>query len=93
MSEKIRVRELAEHQYAVDVTEGSIQTHHRVIVPDDLLADLGLAGADEELVVRESFAFLLDREPVTSIDEEFPLDIVVGRFADFGEEMRTRLAS
>ena len=83
---------MAEHEYAVDVTEGTTQTRHRVTVPADLLADLGLSGADEETVVRETFAFLLEREPATSIYEEFPLDTVSSHFPDFPEELRTRLA-
>ena len=93
MSEKIRIRPLAEHEYAVDVTEGTTQTRHRVVVPTDLLDDLGLVDVDEERVVRESIEFLLDREPATSIYEEFPLDTVASRFPDFADELRTRLAS
>lgn len=63
-----------------------------MIVPEDLLTDLGLAGADEPTVVRESIAFLLDREPATSIYDEFPLDTLAGRFPDFADELRARLA-
>jgi hypothetical protein len=93
MSERIRVQPLAAHEWAVDVTEGTTHTRHRVVVPEDLLDDLGLTGADEQQVVRESIAFLLDREPATSIYDEFPLDTVAGRFPDFADELRTRLAS
>ncbi len=92
MSEKIRVQELTEHEYAVEVTEGETRTHHRVTVPADLFADAGIAGADETQVIRESFAFLLEREPVTSIADEFPLDTVATRFPDYLDELRTRLA-
>jgi hypothetical protein len=93
MSENIRIQPLAEHEYAVDVTEGTTQTRHRVVVPTDLLDDLGLVDADEERVVRESIAFLLEREPATSIYDEFPLDTVTSRFPDFVDELRSRLAS
>ncbi|HEU5034470.1 MAG TPA: hypothetical protein VFT62_06905 [Mycobacteriales bacterium] len=92
MSEKIRVQELAEHEYSVDVTEGTTRTRHRVVVPTELLDDLGLVGVDEHQVVHETIAFLLDREPGTSIDDEFPLDVVASRFPDFADELRTRLA-
>jgi hypothetical protein len=92
MSEKIRIQHLAEHEYAVDVTEGTTHTRHRVVVPTELLDDLGLVDVDEERVVRESFAFLLDREPATSIYDEFPLDTVASRFPEFADELRTRLA-
>jgi hypothetical protein len=93
MSEKIQIQAMADHEYAVDVTEGTTQTRHRVIVPADLLDDLGLSGSDEEQVVRESIAFLLEREPATSIYDEFPLDTVASRFPEFADELRARLAS
>jgi hypothetical protein len=92
MSERIQIQPMGEHEYAVDVTEGTTHTRHRVTVPADLLLDLGLAGTDEQTVVRETFAFLLDREPATSIYDEFPLDVVASNFPDFGDELRARLA-
>ena len=92
MSEKIRIQPLADHEYAVDVTEGTTRTRHRVVVTPDLLDDLGLVDVDEERVVRESMLFLLDREPATSIYDEFPLDTVASRFPDFADELRARLA-
>jgi hypothetical protein len=92
MSEKIRIQPLAPHEFAVDISEGTTHTRHRVIVPADLLDDLGLAGVDEQRVVHESIEFLLDREPATSIYEEFPLDTVASRFPDFADELRARLA-
>ena len=43
------------------------ETTHRVTVPEDLIEDLGLPEDDLERVVRESFEFLLEREPASSI--------------------------
>jgi hypothetical protein len=62
-----------------------------VRVPAELLDDLGLAGVDRELVVRESFAFLLEREPASSILGEFSLDVVPRYFPEFYDELRSRL--
>jgi RNA polymerase-interacting CarD/CdnL/TRCF family regulator len=93
MSEKIRIQPLADHEYAVDVTEGTTHTRHRVMVPVELLDDLGLVDVDEQRVVRESIEFLLEREPATSIYDEFPLDTVASRFPDFADELRTRLSA
>jgi hypothetical protein len=64
-----------------------------VVVPTDLLDDLGLIDVDEQQVVRQSIEFLLEREPATSIYDEFPLDTVASRFPEFADELRTRLAS
>ena len=93
MSERIRIQPLADHEYAVEVDEGTTHTRHRVIVPVDLLDDLGLVDVDEERVVRESIEFLLDREPATSIYDEFPLDTVASRFPEFPDELRARLSA
>lgn len=78
-------------RYGVQVTEGETTTSHRVAVPDALLGDLGLEGVDPDLVVRETIGFLLDREPATSIMDEFSLDQVSGFFPDFYDELRARV--
>ena len=93
MSEKIHVLPLAPHEWAVDVTEGTTHTRHRVVVAEGLLDDLGLTGVEEARVVKESVAFALEREPATSLYDEFPLDTLAGRFSSFADELRTRLAS
>jgi hypothetical protein len=88
----ISVTPLDESAYGVQVTEGDVRTDHRVTVPDDLLDDLGLAEADREAVVREAFAFLLEREPATSILPEFSLDQIGRYFPEFTAELPRRLA-
>jgi hypothetical protein len=62
-----------------------VLTSHSVTVPDHLLDDLGLTGVDEEEVVRVSFAFLLEREPASSILREFSLDVISRYFGDYEE--------
>jgi len=90
MSE-ITITAMEPGHYGVQVTEGDTTTSHRVAVPDALLDELGLAGVDHELVVRETFGFLLDREPATSILSEFSLDQVPRYFPDYYDELRARL--
>jgi hypothetical protein len=87
----IAVTPLDEGAFGVRVREGDAHTYHRVTVPDDLLDDLGLAGADRETVVREAFAFLLEREPATSILPEFSLDEIGRYFPEFTTELPRRL--
>ena len=81
------------HQFGVQVTEGDVTTSHQVTVPESLLDDLNLGGTDEETVVRESFAFLLEREPATSIMKEFSLDVISSYFPEYSEELTRRLSS
>jgi hypothetical protein len=104
MSETIEILGMGPHEYAVTVNAGPAQTRHRVTVPPAFVSELGLAAAEtddeelnapevEERVVRESFAFLLEREPATSIMREFSLDVIGRFFPEYVREMRTRLGS
>ncbi len=90
MSE-ITITPMEPGHYGVQISEGDTTTSHRVAVPDALLDDLGLNGVDPELVVRETIGFLLDREPATSIMDEFSLEQVPGFFPDYYDELRARL--
>lgn len=75
--------------FRVTVT-GPQTTTHRVTIPPGMLEDLG--GATPEAVVRESFAFLLEREPNTSILAEFSLDVIERYFPEYRRELPRRLA-
>ena len=88
----IKVTPVASHEFTVEVTEADETTSHHVVVPSSLLAGWGLEGADEEAVVRESFAFLLEREPATSILPDFSLEIISRYFPEYGEELPRRVA-
>ena len=55
------------------------------------MAELSLPEEDLEGVVRESFEFLLEREPASSIMTEFSLDVVPNYFPEFKEELPKRL--
>ncbi|MDQ4088879.1 MAG: hypothetical protein M3163_01005, partial [Actinomycetota bacterium] len=76
----------------VEVTEGEETTSHRVIVPPSLLDDWGLDDSDCEAVVRESFAFLMEREPASSILPEFSLAIIPRYFPEYRDELPDRLS-
>ncbi len=80
------------HQFGVQITEGDTTTSHEVTVPESLLDDLGLVDVDEERVVRESIAFLLEREPATSIMQQFSLDVISQYFPEYSEELTRRLS-
>ncbi|MGH2722788.1 MAG: hypothetical protein ACRDI0_00720 [Actinomycetota bacterium] len=88
---EIEITPLEEARYGVAVIEGTTTTHHRVTVPDDLLTDLGLGGTDPEVAIRESFEFLLEREPASSILPQFSLDEISRYFPEYRDELRVRL--
>lgn len=90
---RISVYPLEPGRYGVEVTEGDTTTTHKVAIPDDLLHHLGVTNLDPVAVVQETFAFLLDREPASSILPDFSLDDVPRYFPDFYEQLRVRLGS
>lgn len=91
MSE-IQVTPMGPGRFGVQVREGDVETSHQVTVPEPFLDELGLGDADQEQVVRESIAFLLEREPATSIMQEFDLPTISRFFSDYPEELGRRLS-
>ena len=74
--------------YDVRVDAGGRRASFQVTVPPGLSQELG--GADPETLVRASFEFLLEREPVTSILSTFSLDVIGRYFPEYHREMRAR---
>ena len=59
-----------------------------VTASDGLAGELG--APDAEALVRQSFAFLLEREPVGSILPRFDLTMIERYFPEWRTEMRSR---
>jgi hypothetical protein len=78
------------HAFVVEVRDADGSTTHTVEVPNGLADRLGWGGADEADLVRESFAFLLEREPPTSILQRFSLEVIGRYFPEYPREMRRR---
>ena len=85
----ITVTSTGPREFEVTVVESG--TEHRVTVPEDMISDLNLPEDDLERVVRESFEFLLEREPASSIMSTFSLDVIPSYFPEFEEELPKRL--
>ena len=77
--------------FRVVVTGAGTPTTHRVTVPPGYLEELGVSQVAPEAVVRESFAFLLEREPPTSILSEFDLPEIARYFPSYPTELPRRL--
>ena len=88
----VRISSTGTREFKVEVHDADQQTSHRVTVPESLMEELDLSEADHERVVRESFDFLLEREPASSIMSEFSLDVISGYFPEYPEELRRRLS-
>ncbi len=81
-----------QREFEVRLREGDGETSHRVTVPEDLIEELELPEDDLESVVRESFEFLLEREPASSILPQFSLDVISRYFPEYRQELSRRLS-
>ncbi len=77
--------------FHVEVHDGAITTSHTVTVPPGLPETLGWATGRETVLVRQSFEFLLEREPATSILRRFSLDVIGDYFPEYAQEMARRV--
>jgi hypothetical protein len=76
----------------VRVREGAFATEHRVTVAAADLVRLDPTAADPERLVRAAFAFLLEREPASSILRSFDLPVIGRYFPGWETDVRARLA-
>jgi hypothetical protein len=77
--------------WSCDVAIGDgerVVTTHRVTVAGADLARLDPGAASPEDLVRRSFAFLVDREPPSSILREFDLMVIGRYFPEFEAAIR-----
>jgi hypothetical protein len=88
----ISITPLAPRIFRVEVREGQAETTHQVTVPERLGERLELGEDDLERVVRESFRFLLEREPATSTLRHFSLSDISRYFPEYPSELRRRLS-
>ena len=75
---------------SVVVGDDPAATDHVVEVDRETLDDLAPGATPEELV-RESFVFLLEREPRESIMRAFELPIIARFFGEYRDEISRRL--
>ena len=85
---QITVTEQAGGSFRVQTPAG---TSHQVNVPAGFAANLGCGDVAREELVRASFAFLLEREPATSLLREFNLDVISQYFPSYPAEIGARL--
>jgi hypothetical protein len=85
----IDVKHSANEEWVVSIRD-SVATHHRVKVTQADLTRFAEGRSAEELL-RESFQFLLEREPNTSILSAFDLPLIGRYFPEYEQEIRARL--
>jgi len=88
----ISITPVAPRVFRVEVREGQGATTHQVTVPERIDETLELREDDLQRVVRESFRFLLEREPATSILRQFSLSDISRYFPEYPSELERRLS-
>ncbi len=86
----IEVEKCSEDHYNVTVA-GSTTTRHDVTVSPEYHRKLTGGDVSPEALVEESFRFLLEREPNTSILSSFDLPLIGSYFPEYEGEIRRRL--
>ncbi|MFZ0668394.1 MAG: hypothetical protein WAM97_21775 [Acidimicrobiales bacterium] len=71
---------------------GGTSTTHHVNVPPGLAEKIGGTGTTDDQFVKESFRFLLEREPNTSILRSFSIEVIGKYFPEWDGEMARRLS-
>lgn len=84
---EISVVEKSNGRFTVEVRTAKSVTTHEVTVPDGYPAILGCGDATAADLVAASFAFLLEREPSTSILRRFELPQIADYFADYPDSV------
>lgn len=87
---KIDITQTAPSEYEVAVEADGVTRHH-IRVNQRLRDQLGLPADEDQRLVRESFEFLLEREPAAAILGEFDLDVISRYFPEYETEIRNRL--
>jgi hypothetical protein len=91
MPAKIEVEKLDASHFRVRVIEAESESIHQVTVDPKDYARLAVPTADPEDLIRESFQFLLEREPKESILSAFDLSVINRYFPEYEREIKKRL--
>jgi hypothetical protein len=86
----IDVRHTAGDDWVVEVRHSVITVHHVRVTQSDL--DRFASGRSAEELLRESFQFLLEREPNASILPSFELSLIGRYFPEYEREIQSRLS-
>jgi hypothetical protein len=79
------------YEFQATVKDGRGETRHRVTLQKGDYKELAGDKASPEVLVRESFRFLLEREPKESILRSFDLMVIGRYFPEYRREIVKRL--
>jgi hypothetical protein len=91
MAAKIEVEKIDQFKFRVRITEAGSETTHDVTVSPNDYTKLAGEKIEPEELVRQSFEFLLEREPKESILARFDLSVIRRYLPEYQGEIKRRL--
>jgi hypothetical protein len=92
MAAKIEVEQIDKSNFRVQIIETGSESTHDVTVTTNDYTRITNGKVEPEELVRESFEFLLEREPKESILARFDLSVISRYFPEYEREIRRRLS-
>ena len=92
MAAKIEVEKIDTSKFRVRVSESGSETMHNVTVSPRDYTRFTIGKVEPEELVRQSFEFLLEREPKESILMRFDLSVISRYFPEYEREIKRRLS-
>ncbi len=93
MSATIRVDPADPGRFRVTITEDASQSAHTVSLSAGYYEKLTQREVSQEVLIEQSFRFLLEHEPKESILREFDLPLIGHYFPDYESRIRRRLGT
>ena len=78
----IKITEIEKDKFLVEVSH-NVKSSHNVVISDKVYQELTDSMISKYELLEKSFAFLLDREPNTSILTNFEIQIISHYFSDY----------
>ena len=78
----IKITEIEKDKFLVEVSD-NVKSSHNVFISDKVYQELTNSMISKYELLEKSFAFLLDREPNTSILTNFEIQIISHYFSDY----------
>lgn len=93
MSEQFQVESMGDHDYLVRARHSDGVVESRFRANPAVLDRLRVSEADERRVVRESVAYLAERQSVVDLPQMVDLEDVAAAYDDYIDELSRRLAA
>lgn len=93
MEAEFEVEASIEHEYVVRAVADGESIESRFRVEPGVLEQLGLEGADERQVVRQTAVFLATHQPVMDFPPMLDLADIIASYDDYPEQLRLQLAA